>query len=115
MTICERFDVAVVLFPFIDRARAKPRPALVLSGRAFNAAHGATVMAMITTAAFTHWPSDVPVSDLARAGLSAPSVVRFKLFTLQNGIIARRIGRLSRTGAAKVRVGLSRSLGRAGA
>lgn len=113
MTICKRFDVATVLFPFIDRARAKPRPALVLSGRAFNAAHGATVMAMITTAAFTHWPSDVPISDLARAGLSAPSVVRFKLFTLENGI-ARRIGRLSRADTAKVKAGLSRSLGRAG-
>jgi mRNA interferase MazF len=112
MTICERFDVAIVLFPFIDRARAKPRPALVLSGRAFNAAHGAAVMAMITTAAFTHWPSDVPIADLARAGLSASSVVRFKLFTLQNGIIARRIGRLSRADTAKVKAELSRSLGR---
>jgi mRNA interferase MazF len=112
MTICERFDVAVVLFPFIDRARAKPRPALVLSGRAFNAAHGATVMALITTAAFTRWPSDVAISDLARAGLSAPSVVRFKLFTLENGIIARRIGRLSRADTVKVKAGLSRSLGR---
>ncbi|MGH6727092.1 MAG: type II toxin-antitoxin system PemK/MazF family toxin [Pseudolabrys sp.] len=112
MTICERFDVAVVLFPFIDRARAKPRPALVLSGRAFNDAHGATVMAMITTAAFTRWPSDVSISDLDRAGLSAPSVVRFKLFTLDNDIVARRVGKLSRADAAKVKAGLTRCLGR---
>jgi len=112
MTICDRFDVAVVLFPFIDRARAKPRPALVLSGRAFNAAHGATVMAMITTAAFTRWQSDEPIINLARAGLSAPSVVRFRLFTLENGIVARRIGRLSRVDTAKVKAGLRRCLGR---
>lgn len=112
MTICERYDTAVVLFPFIDRARAKPRPALVLSGRAFNNAQGATVMAMITTAVFTRWPSDVTISDITRAGLSAPSVVRFKLFTLENGIIARRIGRLSRADAAKVKAGLARCLGR---
>lgn len=112
MTICERFDVAVVLFPFIDRARAKPRPALVLSSRAFNAAHRATAMAMITTATFTHWPSDVPITDLAKAGLSAPSVVRFKLFTLDNGIIARRIGRLSRADMGRVKAALGRCLGR---
>jgi mRNA interferase MazF len=111
MTICERFDVAVVLFPFIDRARTKPRPALVLSGRSFNAAHSATIMAMITTAAFTRWPSDVAISDLARAGLSASSVVRFKLFTLDNGIIARRIGQLSRGDATRVRAGLRACIG----
>ncbi|MGE3868546.1 MAG: type II toxin-antitoxin system PemK/MazF family toxin [Pseudorhodoplanes sp.] len=112
MTICERFDVAVVLFPFIDRGRAKPRPALVLSGGSFNETHGATVMAMITTAVFTRWPSDVTISDLARAGLSAPSVVSFKLFTLDNAIVARRIGHLSRSDAARARAGLRRCLGR---
>lgn len=67
MTICERFDVAVVLFPFIDRARAKPRPALVLSTRTFNAAQRATVMAMITTAAYTRWPSDIAISESAES------------------------------------------------
>ena len=68
MTICKPFDIAVVLFPFIDHARGKPRPALVLSKQRFNEAHGATVMAMITTAAYTRWTSDVAISDVAKAG-----------------------------------------------
>ncbi len=110
MTICDRFDVAVVLFPFIDRARAKPRPALALSRRGFNAAHGATVLAMITTASHTRWPSDIAIADGARAGLSSASVVRLKLFTFDNAIIARRIGRLARADAARVRSGLERAL-----
>jgi hypothetical protein len=40
MTISDRFDV-VVLFPFSDEAGAKPRPALTVSRRQFNARHGA--------------------------------------------------------------------------
>ena len=43
MTIYERFDVVVVPFPFVDSPTTKPRPALVLSTRAFNAAHDASV------------------------------------------------------------------------
>jgi mRNA interferase MazF len=112
MTICDRFDVAVVLFPFVDTPRVKPRPALVLSKRAFNAAHGVSVLAMITTAAHTRWPSDIAISDRIKAGLSSPSVVRLKLFTLENEIIARRIGRLTRADGGKMKAALAHCLGR---
>jgi mRNA interferase MazF len=111
MTISDRHDVVVVLFPFSEQAGAKPRPALTLSRRQFNARHGATVLAMITTAAYTRWPSDVTISNGASAGLAAPSAVRLKLFTLDNGLIARRIGRLSRSDSASVRSALGRALG----
>jgi mRNA interferase MazF len=111
MTISDRFDVVVVLFPFSDEAGAKPRPALTLSRRQFNARHGATVLAMITTAGYTSWQSDVAIMNGASAGLAAPSVVRLKLFTLDNALIARRIGRLSRSDAAKVRAAVNRVVG----
>ncbi len=112
MTICDRYDVVVVLFPFIDMPRAKPRPALVLSARAFNAAHGVSVLAMITSASHTQWPSDIVIANRVSAGLAAPSVVRLKLFTLENAIIARRIGRLARADTARVKSALGRCLGR---
>ncbi|HTQ13021.1 MAG TPA: type II toxin-antitoxin system PemK/MazF family toxin [Rhizomicrobium sp.] len=111
MTICDGDDVAVVPFPFTDVARSKPRPALTLSTRAANAASGQTVFAMITTAAASHWPSDVALSDLASCGLSHPSVVRFKLFTLDNRLIARRIGALSPADRTVVRRALRAVLG----
>jgi mRNA interferase MazF len=94
MTICERFDVVVVPFPFVDAPQAKPRPALVLSTRPFNAANGHTVLAMITRAMATRWPSDRRIIDLAPTGLNVSSVVRWKIFTLDNRIIRRRIGSL---------------------
>ena len=90
----EAFDVAVVPFPFTDRDTSKRRPALVISNRGFNETHPAAVLAMITSAANAGWPSDVPVTNLADAGLNAESVVRMKLFTLDLGLIHGKIGAL---------------------
>ena len=92
----ERFDVVVVPFPFTDQAVHKRRPALVLSGaKNFNAKARHSVMAMITSAANPSWPLDVTLRRLAAAGLSAPSVVRMKLFTLDHRFVIRRAGRLA--------------------
>ena len=92
--VCDKGDVAVVPFPFTDSAKAKTRPALALSTGAANRANGQTIFAMITTAVHNRWPSDVVLTDLPACGLSQPSVVRFKLFTLDNRLISRRIGHL---------------------
>jgi mRNA interferase MazF len=103
MTICEPGDVAIVPFPFTDMAVAKPRPALALSARTVNANSGYTVFAMITTAARSRWPQDVPLQDAAAAGLQAESIMRGKLFTLDNRLISRTIGRISRRDRAAMR------------
>lgn len=92
----ERFDLVVVPFPFTDSATSKRRPALVISnGEIFNLPAGHSVMAMITSADNAGWPLDVPISDSAAAGLAAASLVRMKLFTLDNRFILRRLGRLA--------------------
>lgn len=90
------FDVVAVPFPFSDRNKAKKRPALVLSStRKFNDLIGQSVLAMITTVKASTWPNDVAISDLKHAGLSASSVVRFKLFTLDHRLILNKIGSLA--------------------
>ncbi|HUX24482.1 MAG TPA: type II toxin-antitoxin system PemK/MazF family toxin [Burkholderiales bacterium] len=92
----EAYDVVVVPFPFTDRAATKRRPALVLSDRsAFNAAIGHVVLAMITSASHSDWPLDVALSDLQAAGLASASVVRMKLFTLDERLILRKAGSLA--------------------
>jgi mRNA interferase MazF len=88
-------DVVVVPFPFTDRSASKRRPALVCSRGAFNAQAGHLVLAMITTSAHAGWPDDVPILDLGVAGLPAPSVVRWKLFTLDASLVVRRSGKLA--------------------
>ena len=94
--ICEPGDVVVVPFPFTDMPIEKRRPALVLSLAAFNASNEQTILAMITTAARSEWVGDVRIADLAAAGLPRSSVIRWKILTLPNGLIQRRLGSLSR-------------------
>ena len=95
MTTCDAWNVVVVPFPFIDMGRAKPRPALVLSRQKINHATGFTVLAMITRGLSTHWSNDTPIQRLGDAGLSVESVVRWKVFSLDNRLISRQIGKLA--------------------
>jgi mRNA interferase MazF len=110
---CELWNVVVVPFPFTDRAADKRRPALVVSQREFNGA-GHTVLAMITSAEHAGWPGDTPLKDLDGAGLKAGSLVRLKLFTLDNRLILRRIGGLSKADRRAVRESLEASFGWSG-
>ena len=89
------FETVAVPFPFSDRQATKRRPALVISTEDFNARHAALVLAMITSAGQSEWPSDVPIDDRDSAGLTVDCVVRMKLFTLAASLIDRRLGRLS--------------------
>ena len=88
-------DVVIVPFPFTDRDASKRRPALVCSSAAFNRQARHLVLAMITTSAHAPWPGDVPIKDLGAAGLPAPSIVRWKLFTLDASFVLARAGALS--------------------
>ncbi|WP_084176149.1 type II toxin-antitoxin system PemK/MazF family toxin [Brevundimonas bacteroides] len=93
--ICEAGDVAVAPFPFSNIPVSKVRPAVVISPAAANEREGETLLAMITTAAGGPRPGDTPLLDLEDAGLKSRCVVRLKLFTLDNRLISRRVGRLS--------------------
>jgi mRNA interferase MazF len=106
-------DVVVVPFPFSERRGQRRRPALVISKRAFNHA-GHTVMAMITSSARSSWPGDVELDDLEGAGLRVPCRVRLKVFTLDNRLIVRCAGSLSRADAEAVSSSLRKHLGVAG-
>jgi len=100
-------DVVVVPFPFTDKLSNKRRPALVVSSDSdFNAESGHVVLAMITSAANSPWPLDVELSDLTSAGLSSPSKVRMKLFTLDARLIIKTAGRLATDDADNVNVNL---------
>lgn len=85
----------VVPFPLVDLPIAKRRPALALTSARFAADHGQAILAMITSARHSAWPSDVALGDWRSAGLTAPSVLRWKVFTLPVALVAARIGRLS--------------------
>ena len=94
--IYEAFDVVVVPFPFSYRATTRRRPALVLSDRAaFNDGVDHAVLAMITSAANSDWLLDVEITNLKATGLPSASIVRMKLFTLDQQLIIRKVGSLA--------------------
>ncbi len=92
--ICKRYDTVVVPFPFADIPILKRRPVVVLSGRSFNVTNQATVVAMITTAKASSWPSDILLGDLQTANLPVACVVRWRLTTVPNDLILRHLGAL---------------------
>ena len=93
--ICDRFDTLVIPFPFAEIPILKRRPVAVLSGKRFNAANGATLCAMITTAKTTSWLSVYAIRDLKAAGLEVACILRFRLTTIPNELILRHLGRLA--------------------
>jgi mRNA interferase MazF len=90
------FDVVIVPFPYSDRFAEKRRPAVVVSSRKLQAL-GVIWIAMITSAGNDPWPGDVPITELKRAGLPAPSVVRpAKIACIDPSRVLRRAGRLDK-------------------
>ena len=95
----ELYEVVKVPFPFADTNNAKVRPALIISdARNFNAKIGLSVMAMITSLKTSQnlWPTDILINDIELAGLPFPSLIRFKLFTLDHRLIIDSLGSLSK-------------------
>ncbi len=92
--ICERYDVAVIPFPFAEIPVLKRRPAIVVSGSAFNVANNWSTVAMITSSTVKDWPSDVSIQDLESAGLKVNCRIRWRLTTVPNDLIVRKLGKL---------------------
>jgi mRNA interferase MazF len=94
MQICNKFDVIVVPFPYTDKSISKNRPALIISNRTFNNQSGHSVICMITSEGKDPWPLDVFIQNYGECGLSQPSLIRMKFFTLDNSLIYKKIGQL---------------------
>ncbi len=92
------YEVVKVPFPFTDTKTTKIRPALVISSaKHFNAKIGLSVMAMITSMKADQelWPADILIENLDLTGLPVPSIIRFKMFTIDHRLILGRLGVLS--------------------
>ena len=88
-------DVIKVPFPYTDRSTRQSRPALVVSAGGIEDAHGLLWVMMITSAENRGWPGDVPVRNLALAGLPVPSVIRTAKIATIEATDAAKLGRVS--------------------
>lgn len=88
-------DVIKVPFPYTDRKTRKSRPALVVSSGKLEEFHGLLWVVMITSAQNRVWPKDIAVSNLKRAGLPSPSVIRAAKIATIESADASKIGSIS--------------------
>lgn len=93
--ICNQGDIVIVPFPFVDSAETKKRPAVVLSKKQFNVDNQHTILAMITSGKGKKWKNDIRITLTNKHGKALDSVIRMKVFTLDNRIIRRKVGTLS--------------------
>jgi mRNA interferase MazF len=110
-TTYRRGDVVLVPFPFTDLTAAKPRPALVVSTDAYNAAGQDVLIAAITSSAAPPRPNEHRVTRWRAAGLVRPSTVKAVIGTVRWTLIRRRLGRLAETDQQAVDAKLRSMLG----
>lgn len=96
------WDIVRVDFPYADAARTRRRPALVVAAPAADDRVSILWVLMITSASQGLRPSDVPVSDLPRGGLSHACVVRVSKIATLDARLASRIGELAPPDRVKV-------------
>lgn len=95
-----RGDIVLAQIAYSDQSGAKKRPAVVVSTDWNNTVIDDVVLASVSSStrpgAFTHVLVDPASADGASSGLLYPSYVQCEnLFTLDKGLIWRRMGRLS--------------------
>ena len=102
MPACDVWDLIKVPFPSSKRSVQQRRPALVVAAPMASGAPALLWVLMVTSAPDRGWPGDVAVSDLARAGLPVPSVVRSAKIATIEARDAERIGSLPAADRAQV-------------
>ena len=112
MTIYKPGDIVEIPFPFIDMVEKKLRPALVLSNPQFQRASGACIFLMVTSAERSHWDTDIELEDWQAAGLLKPSIIRWKIFTLDEQLIRSKRGSLSDRDQENVSLSMGRIFSR---
>lgn len=104
-------DVILVPFPFTSQIAVKKRPAVVVSGQAYNMARP-DIIVMAITSQVRPTPSfgDVWVSEWNAAGLLKPSVIKPVLATLEQRLILRRLGKLGASDQTALRKAIAETL-----
>ncbi len=100
----ERWSVCLLPFPFTDRHVHKKRPALLINQTEYQKELAFLVVLMITSLKKDQvgWWNDYQILDLKAAGLPLPSIVRMKMFSIDQRLVLKTLGRLSNEDCASV-------------
>ena len=105
-------EVVLVTFPFTDQSVAKKRPAVIVSGRTYNASRRDLVIMAITTQ--VRQPAgfgETLLADWQTAGLVKSSVVKPVFATIEQSLVLRILGTLSAGDKRALRQAMTQSIG----
>lgn len=104
-TTFEQGDVVLLSFPFSDLSATKQRPAMVLTNATYNGASSDVLVCAITSnLANASHSVLIESKDMATGALVATSRVKAdKVFTAEQAIIKKRVGRLKPAIVASVK------------
>jgi mRNA interferase MazF len=108
----QRWEIAILPFPYVDRLAEKRRPALIVSHNWLHRDYGLAWVVMITSAENQRWKCDIDITNLKQTGLPIPSVVRpIKIATIESDRIVRIAGRLAKTDRTRIEQTLAQLCG----
>jgi mRNA-degrading endonuclease toxin of MazEF toxin-antitoxin module len=107
-----RGSVYYVPFVFTDGARAKNRPAVIVSSAAYHSSRNEVIFAGITSNVVDRgFVGQVPIGDWQACGLKKPSVVSGLVMTIHASRLGRHLGELTASDKQALDKGLRASLG----
>jgi mRNA interferase MazF len=106
--IYKQFDIVKIPFLFTDKNKVKKRPALIISIEQYQEKYLHCILIMITTAKYSSWEDDIYIEDLAKAGLTSESKIRFKIFSIEADLIISKLGELTKNDIYKVKQVISK-------
>lgn len=105
-------DIVLVPFPFTSQTASKKRPAVVVSGRAYNAAKPDVILMAVTSQLRASTVlGEVWLQDWKAAGLLKPSAVKPVFATLEQALVIRQLGALTPADREALRKTIAQVLG----
>lgn len=104
-TLYEQGDIVIVPFPFTDLSATKQRPVLILSKKEYNATVEDVITCGITSNREDTFHSIlIDNKDVMMGQIPVASRIKVdKLFTVHQGIIKKRVARLSKETFSRVK------------
>lgn len=103
-----RNETVLVRYPFTDLSGSKVRPAVVVSTPHVSQD---LFIVPLTSHTIPLLPGEFVLSDRAVAGLHVPTAVKRGIFTVQQTLIVKALGRVSSADAQKLDVAIRKWLG----
>ena len=94
----KRFDVVVTAFPYADDILVKKRPAVCIASFSPTRSIQLYWVLMVTSTKLKRWNGDVGITNLKKAGLPIPSIIRTaKIACVDASLIEKKSGVLDGT------------------